>query len=247
MKLHSTPNRNASLAKANLVLEAFTEETPELGVMDLARRVGLNKSTASRFVSTLVQLGLLERTESGRKLRLSLRLFEIGMLAARNRPLVIEAKPLLRKLLEETGETVWLGLPLAGQVTFVAVLEAAGDSARIEPGRAYQPGSVVLRQLCSGDPPTESDRGASHGRGDIALDRGETIAETLLEIAPVFARTGAMVGALGIAPADDASNPTQRHDLLLGAASQLSLRLGFARAMRVASASPDYRAAQKIA
>ena len=105
----------------------------------------------------------------------------------------------------------------------------------------------MLRQLCSGDPPTESDRGASHGRGDIALDRGETVEETLLEIAPVFARTGAMVGALGIAPSDDASNPIKRHDLLLGAASQLSLRLGFARAMRVASASPDYRAAQKIA
>ena len=246
MKLHSTPNRNASLAKANLVLEAFTEETPELGVMDLARRVGLNKSTASRFVSTLVQLGLLERTESGRKLRLSLRLFEIGMLAARNRPVVAEATPLLRQLLDETGQTAWLGLPVGGRVTFVSVLEPAGNPSRIEQGRVYDPGSVALRHLCdpeSGNGPAEGP----FGRADIVLDRGETVPGTVLEIAPVFARTGAMVGALGLAPVQLDAPPALRREGLLRAASQLSLRLGFARAMRVASASPDYRSAQKIA
>ena len=72
MKLHAPPNRNASLEKASRILFAFDEETSQLGVMDIARRVGLNKSTVSRFVASLTELGLLERVEGGRKVRLSL-------------------------------------------------------------------------------------------------------------------------------------------------------------------------------
>ena len=53
MKLHAPSNRNTSLEKASRILFAFDEETSQLGVMDIARRVGLNKSTVSRFVSSL--------------------------------------------------------------------------------------------------------------------------------------------------------------------------------------------------
>jgi len=65
MKLHAPSNRNTSLEKASRILFAFDEETSQLGVMDIARRVGLNKSTVSRFVSSLTDLGLLELERAG--------------------------------------------------------------------------------------------------------------------------------------------------------------------------------------
>jgi hypothetical protein len=126
------------------------------------------------------------------------------------------------------------------------VLEPPGKPSRIEQGRVYEPGSAALRHLCEPESETGPDDGP-FSRADIVLDRGETVAGTVLEIAPIFARTGDMVGALGLALADVEGHPALRRDGLLRAASQLSLRLGFARAMRVASASPDCRSTQKIA
>ena len=47
------------------VLDAFFEE-PELGLSELARRIGVAKSTLHRTCGVLAQRGLLERTQIGR-------------------------------------------------------------------------------------------------------------------------------------------------------------------------------------
>jgi len=137
MKLQSSIRRNASLEKANRLLLAFSEASPELGVMDLARRVGLNKSTVSRFVATLHELGLLERVDHGRKYRLGLRVFELGTLAARHRPLYAHAEPAVEKLATQLRETVTLGVLMGRDLVFLHRAERSAEPCAATLGRRY--------------------------------------------------------------------------------------------------------------
>ncbi len=57
----------------------------ELGATQLARELGVAKSTACRMLAALSAGGLLERAAGGRY-RLSLRMFELGLLAAERVP-----------------------------------------------------------------------------------------------------------------------------------------------------------------
>ena len=137
MKRQSSIRRNASLEKANRLLLAFSEASPELGVMDLARRVGLNKSTVSRFVATLHELGLLERVDHGRKYRLGLRVFELGTLAARHRPLYEHAEPVVERLATQLRETVTLAVLLGRDLVFLHKAERGLEACPATLGRRY--------------------------------------------------------------------------------------------------------------
>lgn len=254
MKLHTTTNRNASLEKASRVLAAFSEETPELGVMDLARRVGLNKSTASRFVSTLTQLGLLERTEGGRKVRLSLRLFELGMRAARNRPLVAEAQPILQRLGEQSRETAWLATPADGDIVFVSRLAGSREAMMIETGRRYPGSEGAVGRLFSGSLPSNDAAEATPKLvdhvPDVAVDHGELIAGVTFIAGAVFDRTGRVVGGIGVACAADraARVAVAGHvPLVRRASTEVSRRLGFLRTADVPASELRVGPSQKIA
>ncbi len=254
MKLHTTTNRNASLEKASRVLSAFSEETPELGVMDLARRVGLNKSTASRFVSTLTQLGLLERTEGGRKVRLSLRLFELGMRAARNRPLVAEAQAILHRLCDQSRETVWLATPADGDVVFVSRLAGSREGSVIETGRRYPGTAGAIGRLFAASAPATDEAEPTpklvERVTDVTVDHGDLIDGVSFIAGAVFDRTGRVVGAVGVACTSDraARVAVPGHvPLVRRASTELSRRLGFLRTAEIPPSDSRIGPSQKIA
>ena len=56
----------AALLNGLRVLETFTVERPELGVTEIAAKVGLHKSTVHRILTGLAEEGYAERTSSGR-------------------------------------------------------------------------------------------------------------------------------------------------------------------------------------
>lgn len=92
--------------RVTLVLECFGVDDNRLGVSELARRANLPKSTVSRLVSELVEHRYLERDGTG--VRLGLRLFELGELAARPNALRSFALATLADLRDATGHTVQL-------------------------------------------------------------------------------------------------------------------------------------------
>src|SRR6202012_4186845 len=75
------------------VLGAFKSEENAVSPAELARRVGLPKSTVHRIVAALVEEGLLER--QGARVQLGVRLFEIGQRVPRQRVLRDAARPYL--------------------------------------------------------------------------------------------------------------------------------------------------------
>jgi DNA-binding IclR family transcriptional regulator len=99
------------------VLDCFAAHR-ELGATQVARELGVAKSTACRMLSALADGGLLDRAAGGRY-RLSLRVFELGVLAAERMPVRDVARPVLMDLQELLGEMVQLGVPAAGHVAYI--------------------------------------------------------------------------------------------------------------------------------
>lgn len=95
----------------------------ELGVREMARRLGLSKSAVHRLASELERVGFLARSAETGKYRLGLRLLQYGGLFQLRSQLVREALPMLRSLVRHTGETVHLAALEGGQVVYLVKLE----------------------------------------------------------------------------------------------------------------------------
>jgi hypothetical protein len=61
-----------SLLRGLSILTCFGSENKERGILEMASQLGMSPSTTHRYVTTLVELGLLERSPRTRKYRLAL-------------------------------------------------------------------------------------------------------------------------------------------------------------------------------
>jgi hypothetical protein len=64
------PRMSRSLMRGLSLLTRFGPDGSERGIVELSRELGMSPSTAHRYASTLVELGLLERSSRTRKYRL---------------------------------------------------------------------------------------------------------------------------------------------------------------------------------
>lgn len=103
-------NKVQTVDRALQILESFEDEAEARGVSELANRLGVHRSTASRLVATLEGRGFLERVPGSEIVRLGPRLGRLGLLAARHRDLTELASRPMEALAERTGETVTLAI-----------------------------------------------------------------------------------------------------------------------------------------
>jgi IclR family KDG regulon transcriptional repressor len=97
-----------TVSNALRVLEAFGDEE-ELGVTELARRLGLHKNNVFRLLATLEEKGYVDQTPRTDRYRLGVRCLELGRSYSRNHALPRLARPVLEDLSRATGETAHLG------------------------------------------------------------------------------------------------------------------------------------------
>src|SRR3982751_4678369 len=91
-------NAVRSVDRAAALLLALGESHGEAGVTELARRLGLHKSTASRLLATLQRRGLVEQDEETGKYRLGLVVIRLAERAERTLDLRGIAMPELERL-----------------------------------------------------------------------------------------------------------------------------------------------------
>jgi DNA-binding IclR family transcriptional regulator len=96
--------------RALSILQWFDERTPELGVAEVAARLGVHRSTAGRLLAALERQGLVEADAAGGRYRLGLRLVSLAGLVLNRFPVRTLARDVLRELRDETEETAYLGL-----------------------------------------------------------------------------------------------------------------------------------------
>jgi DNA-binding IclR family transcriptional regulator len=119
---HDRDGAVKSVMAALDVLDCFAQEA-ELGVSDIARRLGVAKSTAHRLLTSLRSHGLAERNPETGQYRLGVHLFELGQLAQERMRLRSSAMPLLEELRQASGLTVQLAIPTGVDVLYVERLE----------------------------------------------------------------------------------------------------------------------------
>src|SRR5262245_48689122 len=87
------------------VLRCFSEKEKSIRVTELARRVGLHKSSISRIVSTLEEARFLERDEATGCLRIGMGLLALSAPAFADIRVDDVIRPFLQDLAARAGET----------------------------------------------------------------------------------------------------------------------------------------------
>jgi IclR family acetate operon transcriptional repressor len=237
-----------SVGRALAVLDQLRDSEQGLGVNELARRLGVNASTASRLLATLESAGMVQRDGHG-PYRLGLALVTLADRVLSRLDLQRLARPVLVELMEGTGETSTLSLP--GEREAITVDSAPSRSGVVSMARLGRPsiahatavGKVMLafggsplpreRDLVALTDRTITDRAelAAEVRAVRERGYGTVFGERDVDVnaiaAPVFDRTEALAAILGLqGPASRLEDPTRLLPILLDAASTLTRALG---------------------
>jgi IclR family acetate operon transcriptional repressor len=239
--------RFGSLVAGIDVLEKLAATPEGASVTDLAGALALDKGYLHRLLRTLGQRGYVEQDPTSKTFRATVKLVALASVILRNLDVLSAAPPVMRRLLESSGETVHLARRVAGGGVYVA---QARPSARISvdteigsqpqlhctaTGKALLafsgPGelrSLLKEPLARFTPRTlsslaelESDLAAARERG-YALDDGEGSEDLRCVAAPIFDMTGKVMACLGM------SGPINR--LSLERLSELGLEVAAAAA-----------------
>ena len=221
---------------------------------EVARDLGVHRSTALRLLATLERHGLVERDQRTAKYRLGGRLVQLASAVRGEADLRLAARPVCEALARAVGETVTLDVLDGDEI--VPIEQASGSTSVVSvnwlgtrsPAHCAASGKVILafspeavrsrlldRPLERRTPRTIVDRAQLEAQLDAALSAGYARTTEELEVglsaiaAPVRAAEGDVVGAL------DVSGPAHRFrqeslpELLARtreAAEDLSHRLG---------------------
>ncbi len=124
-----SPRRNYtinSLDRALRILMILGERGVPMKVSDISRKLGIDKSTAYRIITTLRTRGFVEQESDTRKYTLGLRVLEVAALKLRSIRLVPVAKPFLEELMLRTKEAVHLAVLAEGEVMYVDSEQCSG-------------------------------------------------------------------------------------------------------------------------
>jgi len=227
MRDRKTPKGAQAALRAVRLLKLFTSEQPELQLAEVSELASLNKTTAHRLLQALHSESLLDRNASNGAYRLGPALMALGVQALSSDNLRLKARPLLKRLADETGETATLEVPIddtmliLDEVTGGHFLAAGGNVGTRWPMHATSTGKALIafdefgmERLADRLTPLTAQTIVDHQKlsdqfGEI---RRRGFAETVDELEDGFSGVGAVVrGSNGeILGALSICGPTQR-------------------------------------
>jgi DNA-binding IclR family transcriptional regulator len=144
----------SSVKKTFKVLEIFTPNQPELGVTEINRLLGVDKSSISRILITLTSAGFLERNSLNRKYRLGWKLVDLGnRVMSRYYNVRDYASPFMEELGKRINEIIHLSILDRNEIVY---LEKKGEGQTLtvatkiggrNPAHASAMGKVLLSGL----------------------------------------------------------------------------------------------------
>ena len=238
------------------MLDMFTQDRPVIGIGEVARQLGVHRSTASRLAATLAAAGYLEPAGGQGRYRLAAKLAVLGGIAAAGSELPSVAVPLLRELVSRLGETGHLGVLDGTEAVTVAVVDG-WQTVRMHswvgkrsPAHCSSMGKALLAGLAPAefmarypDPGLPASTPATittrdelekcladvRARG-FAEDREELEPHLYCLAAPVFGRDGTVVASVSLSgPASRLREPAAVATAateVRATARQISVRLG---------------------
>src|SRR5215831_9971063 len=247
-----------TVQKALNLLEALVRSGQPRRLTELSRQLGLTKPNVYRLLSTLSTLGYVKKDPVTTLYSPTLKIWELGSLLVRDVDLVAVAQPRLRRLCQDTHESVQLAVFDSGFVVYVdkvdspQPLKAMTSIGSRVPATVTSTGKALLAWL----PPESLDQAMAHvkrytaltltRRKDIerdleetrirgySINRGEFRVGVAGLAAPVRDRTGGVVASIGVWGAEKAILGARREELahvLIVAARDISRDLGFVEAV----------------
>ena len=112
------------------VIELLAENGP-MGIMELSASLGFHKSTVHRLVASLQHMGYIRQDEESLKYSLSLKFLEIGSRILEQTSMAALIHPSLKRLSEQTGETVHLVKREGTEAVYIDKVESFASSIRM--------------------------------------------------------------------------------------------------------------------
>lgn len=108
-----------SLAKALKILESFSVAAPELGVTEIAKMTGIQKTTVHNVLSTFMQFGYVKQDAKSEKYSLDLGLLQYSFRIVNNLKIRQVFLPYLLQIAAKTEHLCMLAVPYGSQVFYI--------------------------------------------------------------------------------------------------------------------------------
>jgi IclR family transcriptional regulator, KDG regulon repressor len=262
-----------TVQKALNLLEALVRSGQPRRLTELARQLGLTKPNVYRLLSTLSALGYVKKDPETSLYSPTLKMWEMGSLLVRDTDLVAVANPRLRRLAEETHESVQLTVFDAGFIVYVDKVDSGQPLKAITtigsrlPASVTSTGKAMLAWLPSEaldmafqhvkryTPSTltrrkdiERDLQETRERG-YAINRGEFRPGVCGIGVPVRDRTATVVAAIGVWGAEKnilGARLLELAHLAQAAAGDVSRALGYIEPEAVRASKPAPKATELV-
>ena len=116
-----------SVKKAFQILHLISEANRGLGISELAKCLGMSKGTVHGITSALEEVVAIIRDPVTKKYRIGYTIVELGKKGLSRIPLREMARRHMERLVEETGETVFLGIRKDDYILILDVVESNKD------------------------------------------------------------------------------------------------------------------------
>lgn len=217
----------ASVARVTALLDTFVDARTDLGVTEIATRLGLAKSVVHRLVTALTKSGYLSQTPNTRRYALGPRATRLGQVALGQMDIRARARPILRTLAAETGETATLSTLAGDERVYAEQVESAhpvrqsvqiGSAAPLYLGAsskailAFLPerrSDAILTRVAKVrvtfidgsalDAKALRAELATIRRRGFATSQGERLVGAVSSAAPVFDHHGEVIGSISVA------------------------------------------------
>jgi DNA-binding IclR family transcriptional regulator len=202
--------RNTTAERAIEVLLLFDLERPVLSATEIGHSLQMSRSTTYRYIQSLRSYGLLEEDDARGGYRLGPRILQLARIARSGFDLPNIALPIMRRLVEETGELVFL---MRRSGNLVLCIERVEPPERHHVRLSYERGQVFpLGEGAAGGvllawgPADDGEQArmdaeqlaAIRRNGYAATDGAADSGERSIA-APIFGADANAIGAVGIA------------------------------------------------
>jgi IclR family acetate operon transcriptional repressor len=249
-------NRHNTVAKVVMLLEALAAREEGIGVRELGREIGLDKSAISRLFEQLVEVGVAEQDEFSGRFRVGPALFSLAATIHGYDTLWRAAEPILRELATAFNETCYLAIRDGDETSCrghvdcthsVRYVIALGERAPLHAGAG---GRAVLMTLSDTEvreiikrtglpgltPLTVTDPDElialldADRKRRYTVSRGERVPASGAVAAPYFDAGGRCIGSIVFTCPDQRYDPADEPEIaaaVLRASNDLSRRLGY--------------------
>jgi IclR family KDG regulon transcriptional repressor len=105
------------------ILEVLSTQKEGLRLTEIARRVGLHKSTVYRFLASMEKRGYVEKFQGTGLYRLGLKFVELSGVHLNNLELATEAQPYLQRLANLSNQAVYLAVREQEDIVYIDKVE----------------------------------------------------------------------------------------------------------------------------